>query len=835
LTIEVFFDTLKVYISQYMSQPITSRQKQLLDFVQGYTEKKGISPSLEEMASALKLSSLSSIHYHLARLEEKGLISRSAGNYRSIRITDESDTVTEIPLVGAIAAGQPIEAIEEREKISVPKSMLSGSGDHFALQVSGDSMVGDGIFNRDIVVIRKQEYANDGDTIVAIINGNEATLKRLYREKDGFRLQPANPNIEPIFTKELLVQGKVMSILRNVDNELIATPIEKKTKNYIRSDEYINEESLRILSDAILQFKEENGVKYKSNELFGLAILKELFAYILAKQGLDISMRKEVFDNLDIQITLNAEDKKELDRIFSNFNSLTNTEDVLGHVYQSIQSREERKDSGQYYTPNKVVDFIIENIDVKFNNDGSLKILDPACGSGQFLIRAYEKLLEQYRKLGVADNVAHKKIVEEHLFGIDVDPVACMLARANLVLKNPFVSVKPNIFVQNFLKKDFGLIDPDPFTDVYNTFDFVIGNPPWGASLTREDKKYFAKYYSIGEVGLNTFTLFMERSLDFLKEKGRLGFLIPEAYLKIKVHQPSRQQLLRSGEIKLLAISGDIFKKVYAPALVLIFEETKKINKDHQILIKEGVFNGEVKESKIPQSLFNSTPDNIFNIHFSDLSTKIIQQIEGLDNKYLKDHTLFILGIVTGNNKKHLVSKKLTKDHSPIIVGKDLRKFKIDFGGNYFVYDKAVLQQVAPRDYYASPEKLIYKFIGKNLTFAYDNEKRFSLNNANAIVPNIPNLKMKYILGVLNSDLMQFYYTKSFFTVRVLRSNLERLPIYNATKSQQEKVIKLVEKIEKAEESEYEKSLRDLNEYIYELYGLSDEQREYAEEELAAS
>ncbi len=817
-----------------MSQAITSRQKQLLDFVQGYTEKKGISPSLEEMAKALNLSSLSSVHYHLAHLEEKGLISRDSGTYRSIKIIDENNPVTEIPLVGIIAAGQPIEAIEEIEQITIPKAMLSGSGDHFALKVSGDSMVGDGIFNHDIVVIRKQEYANDGDTIVAIINGNEATLKRLYKEKDGFRLQPANPEIEPIFTKELLVQGKVMSILRNVDNELVATPLEKKAKNYIRSDEYVSEESLKILSEAILQFKEKNSVKYNSDESFDLAILRELFSYLVSKQGLDISIQKEIFGDLKNQILLHNEDRKELERIFSNFDNLTNSEDILGHIYQSIQSREDRKDSGQYYTPNKVVDFIIDNVDVKTQGDESLKILDPACGSGQFLIRTYKKLFQQYQEIGVADNVAHKKIIEEHLFGIDIDPVACALARANLVLRNPFVSVKPNIFTQNFLKKDYGLIDPDPFSDLYNDFDFVVGNPPWGASLTKEDKKYFAKYYSIGEAGLNTFTLFMERSLDFLKERGRLGFLIPEAYLKIKVHQSSRQQLLKSGEIRLLAISGDIFKKVYAPSLVLVFEETKKINKEHQVLVQEGVFNGEIKESKIPQSLFETMPDNIFNIHFSDLSTKIIQHIDSLNNKYLKDHTLFILGIVTGNNKKHLVAKKLSKQHSPIIVGKDLRKFKIDFGGNYFIYDKSVLQQVAPRDYYENPEKLIYKFIGKNLTFAYDNEKRFSLNNANAIVPKIPNLKMKYVLGILNSNLMQFYYAKLFFTVRVLRGNLERLPIFNASKAQQGKVIKLVEKIETVSDNDCTKAFQELNNYVYGLYGLFDSQRDYVEKELAS-
>ncbi|KKR51904.1 MAG: RNA methylase [Parcubacteria group bacterium GW2011_GWA1_40_21] len=220
-------------------------------------------------------------------------------------------------------------------------------------------------------------------------------------------------------------------------------------------------------------------------------------------------------------------------------------------------------------------------------------------------------------------------------------------------------------------------------------------------------------------------------------------------------------------------------------------------------MIQEGVFNGGITETKIPQSLFESTPDNIFNIHFSDLSTKIIQKIDSLDNKYLKDNTLFVLGIVTGDNKKYLSLKKLSKDYEPIVVGKDLRKFQIDFGGNYFIYDKKVLQQIAPRDYYERPEKLIYKFIGKN-----------------------------YILGVLNSDLIQFYYAKSFFTIRVLRSNLERLPIFNATEAQQDKVISLVEKLEKEKDEKYNELLKELNDYIFSLYQINDQQKIYIREEL---
>lgn len=814
-----------------MSQAITKRQKQLLDFIQKYAEKKGINPSLQEMAEALNLSSLSSVHYHLARLEEKSLISRSSGTYRSVKVSNNDSPMTEISLVGTIAAGQPIEAIEDPEPITVPKTMLSGSGEHFALRVSGDSMIGDGIFNRDIVVIRKQEYANNGDTIVAIINGNEATLKRLYKEKDGFRLQPANPNIAPIFTRELLVQGKVMSVLRNIENELIATPLQK-SKNYIRSDEYADTDSLKILSDAILQFKEEKMLDYKSEKILDILILKQVFAFLLEKLGIDSKTQKNTFDVLDINAELKKEHAEKIEHILSNFNIVSSSDDVLGHIYQSIQSQENRKDAGQYYTPNKVVNFIIDKIEINLSKNKELRIIDPACGSGQFLILAYDKLLEQYKNIGVNENTAHKNIVEKHLFGVDIDPIACVLAKANLILKNPFISVRPNIFTNDFLKKDYGLIEKDPFEQIYKQFDFVVGNPPWGASLTKENKKYFEKYYEIGEVGLNTFTLFIERSFDFLKEKGRLGFLMPEAYLKIKVHQPSRKQILSRAEIKLLAISGDIFKKVYAPSLVLIFEKTGKIKNDHQITIQEGVFNGGITETKIPQSLFESTPDNIFNIHFSDLSTKIIQKIDSLDNKYLKDNTLFVLGIVTGDNKKYLLPKKLSNDYEPIVVGKDLRKFQIDFGGNYFIYDKKTLQQIAPRDYYEKPEKLIYKFIGKNLVFVYDNEKRFSLNNANAIVPNIPNLKMKYILGVLNSELIQFYYAKLFFTIRVLRSNLERLPIFNATKAQQEKVISLVEKLEKAENEKYEQLLKELNEYIFNLYQIDEQQKIYIRQEL---
>jgi adenine-specific DNA-methyltransferase len=199
---------------------LTKRQKKILEFIKKYIIKHGYSPSLQEIANHFNLSSLSTVHYHLSKLEQVGLISRYDFLPRSIKIEEQSDTqVVQIPLLGLIAAGDPIEAIEEKETISVPRSMLSASGNHYALKVRGDSMIDEGIFDGDTVIIKKQDTAENGEVVVALINGNEATLKKIYREKNGFRLQPANPKLKPIFVQELIIQGKVTGVLRSLGSE----------------------------------------------------------------------------------------------------------------------------------------------------------------------------------------------------------------------------------------------------------------------------------------------------------------------------------------------------------------------------------------------------------------------------------------------------------------------------------------------------------------------------------------------------------------------------------------------------------------------------------------
>ena len=212
---------------------LTKKQKKVLDFIEEYSKKKGFSPSHDEMRKHLKLSSVSTVNHYMKILQEKGYISREKNTARSVEI-GKKESIMNIPFKGYIAAGQPIEVIEEYETIPVPRSLFS-NGDLFALGVKGDSMIDEGIFDGDTVIVRKQNTVEDGETAVALINNNEVTLKKIYREKNRIRLQPANPKLRPFYVKEVIIQGKVISTFRNIEEQ---ENKEGKTKldNIYRSD-----------------------------------------------------------------------------------------------------------------------------------------------------------------------------------------------------------------------------------------------------------------------------------------------------------------------------------------------------------------------------------------------------------------------------------------------------------------------------------------------------------------------------------------------------------------------------------------------------------------------
>jgi len=201
-------------------QPLTKKQKQIFDIIQDYQAKNGIFPTIEELRKKLKLRAISTVHEHMVTLQTKGYLSKNANSARGITLKKEARIIIDIPIVGTISAGQPIEAIEDFQKtIPILNPTVKNPKDYYALRVKGDSMINEGIFDGNIVIIKKQSVAENGQTVVAIIDDNQATLKKLYREKNRFRLEPRNPNMLPFFRKDVEVRGVVIQVIGNDFNE----------------------------------------------------------------------------------------------------------------------------------------------------------------------------------------------------------------------------------------------------------------------------------------------------------------------------------------------------------------------------------------------------------------------------------------------------------------------------------------------------------------------------------------------------------------------------------------------------------------------------------------
>ena len=196
---------------------LTKRQKELFDFLDGYLAEHGYAPTLEEIGTRFNLSSLATVHKHLTNLEQKGLIRRTWNHSRAIELVPhgKASSAVALPLLGRVAAGRPIEALETADSIAVPEEFVRRQNT-FVLRVVGSSMVGDGILDGDYIVVEERPTAENGETVVATING-EATVKRFYRERAGkVRLQPANDTMQPIVARErdVDVRGVVVAVLR---------------------------------------------------------------------------------------------------------------------------------------------------------------------------------------------------------------------------------------------------------------------------------------------------------------------------------------------------------------------------------------------------------------------------------------------------------------------------------------------------------------------------------------------------------------------------------------------------------------------------------------------
>jgi len=198
-------------------EQLTRRQAQVLEFITTYLQQHGCAPSLREIARRLGVSSVGSLHKHLVRLERKGFIRRVWNKSRAIEVVQERNpfSVSRVPLVGTVAAGLPVEALEDVEEVDLAE-MLTAERDCFALRVRGDSMVDDQIADGDCIVVERRPEARNGELVIALLDGSECTLKRFYREGDMVRLQPANETFEPIVVpaERVSILGVVRGVVR---------------------------------------------------------------------------------------------------------------------------------------------------------------------------------------------------------------------------------------------------------------------------------------------------------------------------------------------------------------------------------------------------------------------------------------------------------------------------------------------------------------------------------------------------------------------------------------------------------------------------------------------
>ena len=233
-------------MSGILSHMLTVRQKQIKDFIGKSISRRNVAPTEREIASRFRISP-STVHEHLEALQERGHLEKAHGRARGIKISEPLSGLIKIPLLGYIAAGQPIEAIENREMIAVPASRVPRTSSLFALTVQGDSMLGENIHDGDIIVVDQKNTARDGETVVALIDNEFATVKKFYRERRQIRLQPANDSFAPLIIKkhqDFKIQGVVVNVIRTSEttqpSKTFALPVKKNVQQKGKISDYLN-------------------------------------------------------------------------------------------------------------------------------------------------------------------------------------------------------------------------------------------------------------------------------------------------------------------------------------------------------------------------------------------------------------------------------------------------------------------------------------------------------------------------------------------------------------------------------------------------------------------
>jgi type I restriction-modification system DNA methylase subunit len=584
----------------------------------------------------------------------------------------------------------------------------------------------------------------------------------------------------------ILEQGEqglfALDVIQEVKSKIKKGEIDrlKKRANKTQSNaffiptEYAENRSLVQEIEKILYFIEVKEVE-KEAALFSI-LLKQLFLrgeveittgdsfpYLNSSKWRRECVRREVKDWYEKKLSdHNASDLISVFEASPKFEA----EDALGIIFQSLQREGDKSSKGSYYTPTQIIDDALDQISL---SEG--RIIDPCCGTGKILLRA------------IAKGIRDPKLI----YGIEIDELAWRISRFNTLLAIPEQEFEPQIYRGDAL---FELATGSMFSegnDLLDYFDFVVTNPPWGALSDRSKESLVREYFpriSSGE----TFSLFTDKCLRLCKQRGVCALFLPESILNIRTHKDVREVLLSNSEIISISQLGRPFQGVFTPVVRITFKKAPPEN-DSISIISEG---GQI--SSLHRNRVFTNPDKVFEVSAVGETEKLLDYIYSKPHTTLAGQADWALGIVTGNNAKHLLATPDKDEAEPVYRGADIESYRKLKPSSFIIFSPDEFQQVAPEWKYRAKEKLIYKFISSKLVFAYDDQGVLTLNSANILIPKAESVSVKPLLAYLNSSVAQFVFTQKFRTHKVLRGDLEKLPIPLFSKSELEQLSNLADR-----------------------------------------
>ncbi len=652
---------------------------------------------------------------------------------------------------------------------------------------------------------RPIEYLDLNET-VSMLGVSSATIRNWI--KHNYLTPKKIPNKKLVFHRDQIKELKE-KIASGEVNRLNKRANKKNSSNTFIPDEYADNQEVIKLVQKILENHSVNQL-HKDKVLLILAInlLKNnnLVSYKKLSNLSELNYKNDVIKK-EINWWLEKIEDKKLDKNYTDLLSIPipKVVDILGLVYQSLSTEGSKAEGGSYYTPKKVVDEIIDNyVDVNH------LVLDPCCGTGQFIL-----------------SVARKVKDPSKIWGFDIDEKAVRLARLNLILTFPNVDFEPHIYHKNTLTETS---TSDLFSENnIPKFDVIATNPPWGVHFSKNEICELENLFPEIKSG-EAFSYFIQKGLELLKESGVLSFVLPESILNIKTHRDVREIIVNKTTIKKVKYLNRIFKNVFTPVIRLDITN-KKPNFSNKIMAEK---DGSVYE--IEQTRIQNNPDHILNVFTNTTDISLFDKTYGMQHITLKGGAEWALGVVTGDNEKHLSDKK-TETNEPILTGKDIKKFTAVPAKKFIDFNPNSFQQVAPEYKYRAKEKLIYKFISKELVFVYDNKQTLTLNSANILIPKIENYPIKTILALFNSSLYQLLYQKKFGSIKILRGDIEQLPLPIINNIKHKEIERFVNKLlNNNEPTERRKKIyTELDDYIMNLFNLDKKEKDYIKKSIKVS